>query len=604
MCGIFGYLGKNNARQICIEGLKALEYRGYDSAGIAGVSEGKIQSLKQVGHLSELEKSLDLLTHSLQSTIAHTRWATHGKANVDNAHPHFDEHKTLAIVHNGIIENHREIKQKLKNLGVNFYSDTDSEVIAKLIAHHYRGNLIQAVSMCLKELKGLWAIACIHQDYPGSMVVASHDTPLAVAISDDETFISSDANAFSQKAKRLFFIKSHQLALLKPGSIETFDYELNTDYPLEEPFTPQVINLSKMGFDHFMQKEIFEQPFTLDATLKNRIHNRLIGLDELYSIKPLIKELSRIIFIGCGTSWHAGLQAALLCEKTTSIPAQALVASELRYNDISYPKSTLFIAISQSGETMDTLAAIKDLRKKGHTVLALTNVAHSSIEKASSLTMHLYAGPEISVCSTKAFTSQLTLASLVVLKIAQIKELSIDPILLDEFQKLPTLAQEVLSQKEVIKALAEKIAHFEDFYFLGRQDMYVTALESALKLKEISYAQATAYPAGEMKHGPIALINEKLLTIALLGHQGTLDKMHSNLMEIHSRGGPLVIFAPHDLTGLEDLNSPVIPMPLCHDALAPIPYAIACQLMAYYIASFKNCPIDKPKNLAKSVTVE
>jgi glucosamine--fructose-6-phosphate aminotransferase (isomerizing) len=253
---------------------------------------------------------------------------------------------------------------------------------------------------------------------------------------------------------------------------------------------------------------------------------------------------------------------------------------------------------------MDTLAAIKDLRKKGHTVLALTNVAHSSIEKASSLTMHLYAGPEISVCSTKAFTSQLTLASLVVLKIAQIKELSVDPILLDEFQKLPTLAQEVLSQKEVIKALAEKIAHFEDFYFLGRQDMYVTALESALKLKEISYAQATAYPAGEMKHGPIALINEKLLTVALLGHQGTLDKMHSNLMEIHSRGGPLVIFAPHDLTGLEDLNSPVIPMPLCHDALAPIPYAIACQLMAYYIASFKNCPIDKPKNLAKSVTVE
>ncbi len=604
MCGIFGYLGKNNARQICIEGLKALEYRGYDSAGIAGVSEGKIQSLKQVGHLSELEKSLDLLTHSLQSTIAHTRWATHGKANVDNAHPHFDEHKTLAIVHNGIIENHREIKQKLKNLGVNFYSDTDSEVIAKLIAHHYRGNLIEAVSRCLKELKGLWAIACIHQDYPGSMVVASHDTPLAVAISDDETFISSDANAFSQKAKRLFFIKSHQLALLKPGSIETFDYELNTDYPLEEPFTPQVINLSKMGFDHFMQKEIFEQPFTLDATLKNRIHNRLIGLDELYSLKPLIKELSRIIFIGCGTSWHAGLQAALLCEKSTSIPAQALVASELRYNDISYPKSTLFIAISQSGETMDTLAAIKDLRKKGHTVLALTNVAHSSIEKASSLTMHLYAGPEISVCSTKAFTSQLTLASLVVLKIAQIKELSVDPILLEEFQKLPTLAQEVLSQKEVIKALAEKIAHFEDFYFLGRQDMYVTALESALKLKEISYAQATAYPAGEMKHGPIALINEKLLTIALLGHQGTLDKMHSNLMEIHSRGGPLVIFAPHDLTGLEDLNSPVIPMPLCHDALAPIPYAIACQLMAYYIASFKNCPIDKPKNLAKSVTVE
>lgn len=604
MCGIFGYLGKNDAKQICIQGLKALEYRGYDSAGIAGVVEGSIQSVKQVGQLSELEKSLQDFSHSFASTIAHTRWATHGKASVDNAHPHFDENKTLAIVHNGIIENHRELKQFLISKGIAFYSDTDSEVIAKLVSFHYKGDLVAALSLTVKELKGLWAIACIHKDHPDSIVVASHDTPLAVAISDDETFISSDANAFSQKAKRLFFIKSHQLAILKPGFIQTFDYDLNFSQALEEPFTPQVINLSKMGFEHFMQKEIFEQPFTLDATLKNRIQGSQIHLDSLNHLESFIKEATRVVFIGCGTSWHAGLQAALFLEKITSLPASALIASELRYNQIQYSKNTLFIAISQSGETMDTLSAVKDLRSKGHTVIALTNVPYSSLEKASSLTLHLHAGPEISVCSTKAFTSQLTLASLVVAKIAEMKGTPCQKELLEAFHTLPSLAHEVLSLKDQIKQMAASVAHFDQFFFLGRQDMYVAALESALKLKEISYAHAQAYPAGEMKHGPIALIHEGLLTIALLGHVPTLDKIHSNLMEIHSRSGPLLIIAPEDAEGLDELSSFILRLPKCPDALAPIPYAIACQLLAYYIASFKNCPIDKPKNLAKSVTVE
>lgn len=605
MCGIFGYIGhKKNASLVCLEGLRALEYRGYDSAGIATVSQGKIESLKQVGQLSELEKHLDQLQGAFESTIAHTRWATHGKASVDNAHPHFDENKTLAIVHNGIIENHRELKQDLISKGVKFYSDTDSEVIAKLISFHYKGNLVQAMSESLKQLKGLWAIACIHKDHPQEIVVASHDTPLAVAISDEETFISSDANAFTNPCQRLYFIKSHQLALLKPGSIHTFDYDLNQSIATEEPFNPKVINLSKMGFEHYMQKEIFEQPFTLEATLKNRIHHSQIQLDSLKELTPFIDSLQRVIFVGCGTSWHAGLQAALLCEKTTGLPSSSLIASELRYNDVSYPKNTLFIAISQSGETMDTLSCVKDLRKKGHTVIALTNVANSSLEKVSSLTLHLNAGPEISVCSTKAFTSQLTLASLVVLKIAEMKGIQVDSSLLNGFHELPSLAQAVLSQKDAIKKIAEAVYHFNEFYFLGRQDMYITALESALKLKEISYAQATAYPAGEMKHGPIALICEKLLTVALLGHSKTLDKIHSNLMEIHSRHGPLVIFAPEGMEGLEELSSHVIYLPKCHDSLAPIPYAIACQLLAYFIAAMKKCPIDKPKNLAKSVTVE
>lgn len=604
MCGIFGYLGKKSSTQICLNGLKALEYRGYDSAGIAGVCEGKIESLKQVGQIKELESSINLLSKHLSSTIAHTRWATHGKANVDNAHPHFDEHKTLAVVHNGIIENHKELKASLIEAGVKFYSETDSEVIAKLIAFYYKGDFVKAVSTALKSLKGLWAIACIHKDHPEEIVVASHDMPLAVAISESETFISSDANAFSAEAKRLFFIKSNQIALLKAGSIETFDHDLNFSSPLEEPFSPQVINLSKMGFEHFMQKEIFEQPFTLDATLKNRIHQGQITLDALLDIKPIIDKLERVVFVGCGTSWHAGLQAALLFERTTSIPASALIASELRYNEIHYPKTTLFIAISQSGETMDTISAIKDLRKKGHSVLALTNVPFSSLEKASTLTLHLHAGPEISVCSTKAFTSQLTLASLVSLKIAEMKGIKIDQALLDEFLNLPTLAQNILSQKEQIRKIAENVAHYNEFFFLGRQDMYVTALESALKLKEISYAQAQAYPAGEMKHGPIALISENLLTIALLGHQATMDKIHSNLMEIHSRSGPLVIIAPEKSGDFSDLSAHIIEVPLCHHALAPIPYAICCQLLAYYIAAYKNCPIDKPKNLAKSVTVE
>lgn len=604
MCGIFGYLGNKTSTQICLNGLKALEYRGYDSAGIAGVSEGQIESLKQVGQIKELESSISLLTKRFSSAIAHTRWATHGKANVNNAHPHFDENKTVAIVHNGIIENHKELKNRLMQQGVKFYSDTDSEVIAKLIAHYYKGDLIKAVSEMLKELKGLWAIACIHKNHPDEIVVASHDMPLAVAISETETFISSDANAFSQDAKRLFFIKSNQLAVLKAGSIETYDHDLNFSSPLEEPFCPQVINLSKMGFEHFMQKEIFEQPFTLEATLKNRIHHGKISLDALLEMKPIIDKLDRVVFVGCGTSWHAGLQAALLFERTTSIPSTAQIASELRYNEINYPKTTLFIAISQSGETMDTISAIKDLRHKGHSVIALTNVPYSSLEKTANLTLHLHAGPEISVCSTKAFTSQLTLASLVSLKIAQMKGINVDPTLLKEFENLPTLAQNILSQKDQIKKIAENVSHFNEFFFLGRQDMYVTALESALKLKEISYAQAQAYPAGEMKHGPIALINENLLTIALLGHHATMDKIHSNLMEIHARSGPLVIIAPENSGDFSDLSAHIIEVPRCHHALAPIPYAICCQLLAYYIASFKDCPIDKPKNLAKSVTVE
>jgi glucosamine--fructose-6-phosphate aminotransferase (isomerizing) len=604
MCGIFGYLGRRNAGVICIEGLKALEYRGYDSAGIAGVSQGRIESIKQVGHLSELEKDLHTLSSTFESTIAHTRWATHGKASIDNAHPHFDEKKSLAIVHNGIIENHRQIKLELIAEGVSFYSDTDSEVIAKLISYFYKGDLVQATNQALKKLKGLWAIACIHKDHPQQIVVASHDTPLAVSVGDDETFISSDANAFSEQTKRLFFIKSHQIALLKPGSIETFDETLTSIPPVEELFEPQVINLSKMGFDHFMQKEIFEQPFTLDATLKNRIKGGLIHLDELNTLKPFIQKTERIIFIGCGTSWHAGLQAALLCQKVTGLPSSSVIASEMRYDEVSYSVSTLFIAISQSGETMDTLSCVRDLRHKGHTVLALTNVPHSSLEKVCSQTLHLRAGAEISVCSTKAFTSQLTLASLVVLKIAEIKDIPLDPLLLQEFENLPKLAHEVLAQKQTLKTVAQDIAHFEKFYFLGRQDMYITALESALKLKEISYAQATAYPAGEMKHGPIALIQEDLLTIALLGHCKTLDKIYSNLMEVHSRSGPLVIFAPKNAPDMSHLSDHIIHLPECHDSLAPIPYAIACQLLAYYVASYKNCPIDKPKNLAKSVTVE
>jgi len=609
MCGIFGYLGKKNSIVMCIDGLKALEYRGYDSAGIAGITSKGIEAVKQVGPLKDLENKLSSTPLDLKAAIAHTRWATHGKATEENAHPHFDEERTLALVHNGIIENHREVKHFLQSQGIQFYSDTDSEVIAKLISYHYQGDLPGAVAASLKELKGLWAIAVIHQDYPEAMVVASHGTPLAVATSTDETFISSDVNAFSSPANKLFFIKSHELAYLTPGHIQTFDYDLKPLQALDEPFNQQRVTMSKMGFEHYMQKEIFEQPLTLEATLKNRLFSDHVVLDELTSLVPFIQKTRRVVFIGCGTSWHAGLGASLLLERLTSLPTSAVIASELRYNEVNYPLDTLFIAISQSGETMDTLSAVKDLRNKGHEVIALTNVPYSSIEKVSSVTLHLHAGPEISVCSTKAFTSQLTLATLLSLKISFLNTYSIgknryDLAILSALAQLPNLAKAVLAQKDRIAQIASSYAQFEKFFFLGRQDMYITALESALKLKEISYAQATAYPGGEMKHGPIALIDEELLTIALLGHEATLEKMQSNLMEIHSRSGPLVILAPQNTEGLADICSDILELPSCHDSLASIPYAIACQLFAYYIAQAKGCPIDKPKNLAKSVTVE
>ncbi|MBI2743306.1 MAG: glutamine--fructose-6-phosphate transaminase (isomerizing) [Chlamydiales bacterium] len=610
MCGIFGYLGQRNSAKICIEGLRRLEYRGYDSAGLAGIHEGALVSYKEIGKIGALEEIVNALPMSFDIAISHTRWATHGKPTKENAHPHFDQNNTLAVVHNGIIENHNALREMLKKKGFVFQSDTDTEVIAQLISHLYEGDLLAAVQKAIALLQGFWGLAIIHKDHPDQIVAAARENPIAIALnaSRTEAYVASDANAFSSSDLDIVFLRNNEVALVSKEHVKIFD---SSSAPVSVTMNRLGIEqhaITKNGFEHFMLKEIFEQPHTIQQAFHNRCIEEY-GTAEFENLEISPKELlsvRRILILACGTSWHAGSVAASLLEDKARIPTQAEIASEFRYKNPIVSEDTLVIAISQSGETLDTIAAVREVKNKGAKVLGICNVRNSTLTREADYCIFLRAGPEISVCSTKAFTSQLTVLSLFTLLMARLRHMSKEEgqAFLAELQQLPATIQKILAQKEEIQRIANKYASYENFFFLGRHYMFTTGLEAALKLKEISYLNALGYPAGEMKHGPIALLNPQLPVIGMCGNKRTYDKMLSNLMEVKARGAPILAFAPEDAQEIGAIATDVISLPPVIDELACIPYSVAAQLFAYYVALKRGTDIDQPRNLAKSVTVE
>jgi len=610
MCGIFGYIGPRSASRACLDGLKYLEYRGYDSAGIAGIFKGELVSWKEVGKIHVLESVLDGIDLPLNLAIAHTRWATHGKPTKENAHPHFDQNCTVAVVHNGIIENHYELRKALQEKGISFQSDTDSEVVAQLVAHFYEGDLLAAVQKTLSLMRGFWGIAIIHKNHPDTIIATARENPIAIALNPirKEAQVSSDANAFLDRESDIIFLHNDELAIVTNQKVDVFDHNAAKIQKNSQRLQFDTDTVSKNGYEHFMLKEIFEQPQTIQQAFHNRFLEELgtAELDQLHFSSKELLTVRRILILACGTSWHAGALAASLLEDMARIPSTAEIASEFRYKNPIVSDDTLVIAISQSGETLDTIAAVREVRAKGAKVLGLCNVRNSTLTREVDATLFLRAGPEISVCSTKAFTSQLTVLFLFTLLMARLRHMGKEEghHFLSELQKLPDKVQEVLRKSKTIEALAKKYAHYEHFFFLGRHYMFPTSLEAALKLKEISYLNAVGYPAGEMKHGPIALVNPHLAAICMCGNLRTYEKMMSNAMEIKSRGSVILAVAPEGAPYIAEIATDVLWLPEVIDELATIPYSVAMQLFAYYVAKERKTEIDRPRNLAKSVTVE
>lgn len=609
MCGIYGYIGPQNPVDMVLNGLKKLEYRGYDSAGIAGVQDGKIQFCKEVGKLFVLEQEVRALQFDLEVAIGHTRWATHGTPNKINAHPHLDEKKSLAIVHNGIIENYERLRKPLIERGVRFVSDTDTEVVAHLIASFYKGDLLKAVQEVVPLLEGAFAIALVHRDHPDCLIAIANQSPLVVGIGNNETFISSDANTLSGLTREVLYLSNSEIAVVKRDKVDVYGSNKDQIEKTREQLGFTSKDYSKGAFEHYTLKEIHEQPHSIQNAMFSRIleeYGTVTFEDPHFQMSDL-RNVERMLLLACGTSFHAGLIGAYMLEDRARIPAQAEIASEFRYKNPIIRSGTYVIAISQSGETADTLAAVREVKAKGAKVLAVCNVPNSSLMRESDASIQLRAGPEIGVCSTKAFTSQVTVLALLTVLMARMRPMSKQEgqEFLHALMKLPDQVQMVLDTAPRIAEVAKQYAKYDNFFYIGRRYMFPSALEGALKLKEISYINANGYPAGEMKHGPIALLNPLCPVVALCGNKATYHKLQSNLTEAKARGAPIIAIAEEGSNGeLAGVANEIIWVPQTIDELAAIPTSVATQLLAYYIAKERGADIDQPRNLAKSVTVE
>lgn len=608
MCGIFGYVGKKNAVEISMNGLKKLEYRGYDSAGIAGVKNGKIVYSKEVGKVAVLQN--EVIKSGLQAdvAIAHTRWATHGIPSVANAHPHFDVANSLAVVHNGIIENHEMLRALLVAKGIKFVSETDTEVISHLIAESYQGDLLKAVQKVVPMLEGSFAIALVHKDHPHTIIAVAQESPLVVGIGIEEAFVSSDLHAFSSHTRNVLFLENSEIAVVTAEKIEIFNSEMAQIDKQPKELDVIIEEVTKGEYKHFTLKEIYDQPQAIKSALLSRFFEEF-GTAKFEELKFDVNELhsvERILILACGTSWHAGYVGSYMIEESARIPVQLEISSEFRYKNPIVPFGTLVIAISQSGETADTLAAVRELKARGAKVLGICNVHNSSLSREADATIFLRAGPEIGVCSTKAFTSQVVVLALINLLLARMHGMTKaeGQNFIEALKKLPEQVEQVLLKADKIQVLAKKYAKYQNFFYLGRSYMFPTALEGALKLKEISYINANGYPAGEMKHGPIALINPECPTVALCANQNTFDKIVSNLMEVKARHGKVIAIAEEGQDAIKGIADDIVWVPKTIDELATIPTTIVTQLFAYYIALERGEDIDQPRNLAKSVTVE
>lgn len=615
MCGITGYVGSKNAVPILLEGLLKLEYRGYDSAGIALLKNGILRVCKKKGRVGTLAEEVRKMNFSANTGISHTRWATHGGVTDANAHPHVSSDGNFALVHNGIIENYESIKNFLSTKGYTFSSQTDSEVLVNLIAYHYsqrtdentENRFMEAVRKALLHVEGTYGIAVLCRFNDGEIVAARKGSPLLIGVGKNERLVSSDVLGFAGRASNVIYLEDNQIALVTADSCD-----IVTTYNKPINYTVSEIDWNLESADlgnckHYMQKEIMEQPAVLENAIRGRISDdgSTAVLNGLNMTPADMRQIDRILFCACGTAWHACLVAEYLIEKYARIPVEVEYASEFRYCNAPLDKNTLVFVISQSGETIDTLQALRESKRKGFKTLAITNSVGSTISRESDGGLYQYAGKEVGVASTKAFTSQIAICLLIALYIGRMRDLSFyeGRLIVDAIKSLPSLAAKVLKLAPAIEKIARKYAHFSDFLFIGRLSEFPVALEGALKLKEISYIHAEGYPAAEMKHGPIALVSPECPTVVLATSDEILPKVVSNAQEIKARKGPIIAITnrPEAFEGIAD---DIIPIPQAHDCVKAIIATIPIQLLAYYIAVQRGCDVDKPRNLAKAVTVE
>ena len=610
MCGIVGYIGEKNCVPIIIEGLKRLEYRGYDSTGIGIINSKECKVIKTKGKVADLEKLVNEDHFEANLGIGHTRWATHGEPNQLNAHPHMNEDRTLFLIHNGIIENYLSLKSGLIKEGYRFSSETDTEVLVHLIDRYLKlkNSLFQAVRYALNEVEGTYGIVVIYKAEPEVMIAARKGSPLVLGIGNNENFVASDVNALIAHTKQVVYLEDGEI-------VEIFKNTFNTKTIADETIIKEIHQvemgideITKGGYPHFMLKEIMDQPESLFNSLRGRLvdDEGISKLGGLHGFEDRIMNSKRIILSACGTSWHAALVGEYMLEQYTGIPVEVEYASEFRYRNPVISRDDTVIFISQSGETADTLAAMKEAKKKGPLCLGICNVVGSSIARESDAGVYIHAGPEIGVASTKAFTSQLIVLSLITLLLARKRNLSLPDgkEVIKALREIPNKVRAILGQNEAIKTIAEIYSNVRNFLYLGRGYNFPVALEGALKLKEISYIHAEGYPAAEMKHGPIALIDENMPVVFIATKDSVYDKVVSNIQEVRARKGKILAVVNEDDNQIETMVDHVIKIPRTHNMLIPILTVIPLQLMAYHIAVKKGLNVDQPRNLAKSVTVE
>ncbi len=609
MCGIIGYIGKKDVVSVLLEGLKRLEYRGYDSAGIAIVEGDRIRRRRVEGKISALESSLKREELTGSFGVGHTRWATHGRPSEENAHPHQDCTGDFVVVHNGIIENYLSIKEELRGEGHEFVTETDTEVIAHLVEKYYRDSLEQAALEAARHLEGAFAVAVISSRDSGKIVLAKMGPPAVVGLGEDEYFISSDINPLLSYTQNIVFLEDGEMAVVDGSGARFLDFAGRPIEKKVDRLNWNPIMIEKGGFKHFMLKEIFEQPQVIRDTLQGRLSldTGRVHLDEIGFTEERMKEIRRVVLIACGTSFNAGLTGKYFIEALAGIPVDVEYASEYRYRDFILDKKALVISVSQSGETADTLAALRALKAEGPLTLAICNVAGSSIAREADGVLMTHAGPEIGVAATKTFSAQMAALALVALYLAQIHgklDEEANREIIQELQRIPYQIEKILHQAEAVERLSLKFKYASHFLYLGRWANYPIALEGALKLKEISYIHAEGYPGGEMKHGPIALIDDKMPTMAIIPRDRVYDKILSNISEIKARMGYVLVVANEDDEEIRDKVDEVIGIPAVYPLFSPFLTAVPLQLFAYYIATARGADVDQPRNLAKSVTVE
>jgi glucosamine--fructose-6-phosphate aminotransferase (isomerizing) len=607
MCGIIGYCGPKDAEKVLIEGLKRLEYRGYDSAGICVILDGELAVAKRKGKIRDLQAHIP---RSLGGNcgIGHTRWATHGEVNDLNAHPHADCSGRIAVVHNGIIENFATLKDRLIAEGHSFRSETDSEVIAHLVEKYYTGDLEEAVKNALNLIKGTYGIVCTHADHPDLLVGARQGSPLVLGVGDGEMFLASDVTAIISHTKQVVYLEDGEVVTISPGEYRTTDLHDQEIQKQVEHISWELEEIEKAGFAHFMEKEIFEQPESIKRAMTGRVDfeeatAHLGGLN--MSTRDLLN-VERVRIVAAGTSLHAGMVGMYLLESVARIPCTVEISSELRYRNPIVERNTLHFVVSQSGETADTLYAMRELQRKGATVLGICNVVGSTIPRESNGGVYIHSGPEIAVASTKAFTSQITVFYLFTLLLSRMRDMSFEAgqDFIQNLQSIPAKIETVLSRSKGIAELARKYCGYRDFLFLGRGINYPVALEGALKLKEISYIHAEGYSAAELKHGPIALIGKDTPSVFLVSDDGLRDKVISNMKEVKSRGGRVIAVAVEGDEAIGEIADDVIEVPRVKECFYPLVMVVPLQLLAYYSAVELKRDVDQPRNLAKSVTVE